>query len=279
MKSVNPIALTKWKEGKLTSTPDLVATEEPLEIRLGYGPMDNRVEKKVAITMRTPGHDFELSLGFLFNEGIISSNDHVLSIKYCSNYGKEENKENVVRVELKEGVEPKLKSLERNFYTTSSCGICGKASIDSVTTSCTHIINSSLEIKAELVKKLPEIQNQKQLVFKHTGGLHSSALFNQKGELINLFEDVGRHNALDKLIGWGIQTSRIPFSDFILLVSGRVSFELIQKAFMAHLPIVVAIGAPSSLAVDFADEAGITLVGFTKKESFNIYTHTSRIIL
>jgi FdhD protein len=279
---VAPVNIVRWENGSLNHTSDLLASEEPMEIRLGYGEMENRLEKTIAVTMRTPGNDFDLALGFLFTEGIVHSNESVLSVKYCLDHGKEESKNNIVRVELRPEIIPDLNLSERNFYTTSSCGICGKASIDSIKTVCQFDVNTNhseqLKISSKTIASLPEKLKTKQLIFEHTGGLHSSVLFHLNGNLSALYEDVGRHNALDKIIGWALQKDQLPLTNNILLVSGRTSFELIQKAYMAGIQIVVAIGAPSSLAVDFANEIGITLIGFTKKERFNVYSNPDRIV-
>ena len=279
---VAPIKLVRWEKDQFITASDLLATEEPMEIRLGYGEMDNRLEKTIAVTMRTTGNDFDLALGFLFTEGIVHSYESILSVKYCSDHGKEESKNNIVRVELRPEVVPDLNLSERNFYTTSSCGICGKASIDNIKTVCQFDENTNqseqLKVSAKTIASLPEKLKTKQLIFEHTGGLHSSVLFDLNGTLTSLYEDVGRHNALDKIIGWALQKGQLPLRNNILLVSGRTSFELIQKAYMSGIQIVVAIGAPSSLAVDFSNEIGITLVGFTKKDRFNVYSNPNRIV-
>lgn len=258
-------------------TVDLLAVEEPLEIRLGYGPREERAQRKVAITMRTPGHDFELALGFLITEGILTSKDDVYAIKYCTELNTLENHENIVRVELNEEVAVNLESLQRNFYTTSSCGICGKESIEAVRTVCRYHSASFIgRVAPDVIVELPQTLRAQQQVFAHTGGLHACALFDTTGQLVGVREDVGRHNALDKLIG--AMASNLPLSEHILLLSGRASFELLQKAAMAGIPIVCAIGAPSSLAVQMANESGITLIGFLREQRFNIYTHPNRIM-
>lgn len=257
---------------------DLLAVEEPLEIRLVYGPMAERKQKNISITMRTPGHDFELATGFLFTEGIIKNATDILNI---SHYNSLLNPENIVIVELKENVELELAKLERNFYTTSSCGVCGKASIDAVkTTTETHktVGNSDLKVEQTLLFKLPKILRNHQEVFETTGGLHASALFDTEGKLLITHEDVGRHNALDKLIGVALLQNLTLLDNYILLLSGRASFELIQKAAMAGIKIVAAIGAPSSLAVQMANEFGMTLIGFLKDTRFNIYSGEERIL-
>lgn len=276
MKSpVKNIHVTKInKEGVLTK-PDLLAVEEPLEIRLGFGVGSEREQKSLSVTMRTPGHDFELALGFLLTEGIISSGEQVESIKYCSTV-KPEEVENVVRVELKPEVKLDFKKFQRHFYTSSSCGVCGKSSIDAIKVNG-KAIDSNWAIPSSVIYSLPGKLRKAQHVFEHTGGLHASALFNQMGELIILREDVGRHNALDKVIG-AMLLKKEALSNYVLMVSGRTSFELIQKAAVAGIPIIAAVGAPSSLAVHLAKETGMTLLGFVREAGFNIYCGEQRII-
>ena len=254
---------------------DLLAVEEPLEIRLGFGVASEREQKSLSVTMRTPGHDFELALGFLLTEGIISSGEQVESIKYCNSV-KQEEFENVVRVELKPDVQIDFKKFQRHFYTSSSCGVCGKSSIDAIKVKG-KAIESGLTLSSSVIYSLPDKLRKAQLVFEHTGGLHASALFNQAGELIILREDVGRHNALDKIIGAMLFKNEVPMSDFILMLSGRTSFELVQKAAVAGIPVIAAVGAPSSLAVDLAKETGMTLLGFVREGGFNIYCGEQRI--
>ena len=254
---------------------DLLAVEEPLEIRLGFGVASEREQKSLSVTMRTPGHDFELALGFLLTEGIISSGEQVESIKYCNSV-KQEEFENVVRVELKPDVQIDFKKFQRHFYTSSSCGVCGKSSIDAIKVKG-KAIESGLTLSSSVIYSLPDKLRKAQHVFEHTGGLHASALFNQAGALIILREDVGRHNALDKVIGAMLLKKEVPLSNFILLVSGRTSFELVQKAAVAGIPVIAAVGAPSSLAVDLAKETGMTLLGFVREGGFNIYCGEQRI--
>jgi FdhD protein len=273
---VRPVEVTTIARSARDVRPDLLAAEEPLEIRIGYGPMGNRHQQSLSVTMRTPGHDFELAVGFLFTEGIIYSYQQVESIKYCEDGGRQEEKENVVRVELKPDVAIDLQKLQRNFYTTSSCGVCGKSSIDAVKQYC-PVIPVSWQVKPEVIHSLPDALLQSQLVFEHTGGLHASGLFTPEGKLGLLREDIGRHNALDKIIGAMLVKNEVPLSNYILLVSGRASFELVQKAAMSGIPMLAAVGAPSSLAVQLAADCGITLLGFVRNNRFNIYSTPQRI--
>ncbi len=253
---------------------DMLAAEEPLEIRIAFADSGSRIQKSISVTMRTPGNDFELASGFLFTEGIIKSFEDIQSIKHCD--GKNEN---VVRVELKDDVSFEFGKLERNFYTTSSCGVCGKSSIEAIKTVC-HLSTSNVDtltLSPEIICTLPSVLRNRQDVFDFTGGLHACGLFDTSGDLLLMREDVGRHNALDKLIGSSLNQSLLPLDKYLLLLSGRASFELIQKAWMAGIKIVAAIGAPSSLAVQMAEESGITLIGFLRNETFNIYSGAHRI--
>jgi FdhD protein len=256
--------------------PDLLAMEEPLEIRIGFGLMTDRQQKSLSVTMRTPGYDFELAIGFLFTEGIIQHIDQIESVKYCEDIGKQEEKGNVVRVELKPEVQIDFEKLQRHFYTSSSCGVCGKSSIESVKVLC-QPLGEGFSISASLIHQLPDTLRKAQAVFEYTGGLHAVGLFDKSGELILLREDVGRHNALDKAIGAMVIKKQVPLSDYALLVSGRASFELVQKAAVAGIPVLAAVGAPSSLAVALAKESGMTLLGFVRQERFNIYCGDQRI--
>ncbi|MFY0675239.1 MAG: formate dehydrogenase accessory sulfurtransferase FdhD [Bacteroidia bacterium] len=278
--SVYKVNVVKVNNEGVKHCPDLVSVEEPLEIRLTYGHNENRTKKTISITMRTPGNDFELALGFLFSENIISSTNQIENIRYCTEPETEDAVDNVVIVELKPRVSVDLNKLERHFYTTSSCGVCGKTSIEAVqVASCTRINLTQSSVSASVIHQLPIQLKQKQSVFAYTGGLHGCALFTTKGELLLTREDVGRHNALDKLIGAAISNKSIDLGSCILQLSGRISFELVQKAAMAAIPVVAAVGAPSSLAVRSANDFGITLIGFSRDERFNIYTHKNRLTL
>lgn len=268
--AVTKLAISRMNEGVLTQTDDLLATEEPLEIRLVYGTLTQPVKKNLAVTMRTPGNDEELATGFLYTEGIISDVEDVASCK--------ELRENVIEIRLKENVNPDLKNLERNFYTTSSCGVCGKASIDAIRTECVIYDKAKpFTISSDVIHLLPETLRDHQSAFQDTGGIHAAALFDISGNVLMVREDVGRHNAMDKLAGAALKHGLIPLQQHILLLSGRASFELVQKATMAGLKVIVSVGAPSSLAVETADEFGITLIGFAKKDRFNIYCNPERV--
>jgi FdhD protein len=257
------------------SDTDVLAVEEPLEIRLGLSGVPKH--KAISITMRTPGDDFDLAAGFLFTEGIIQTRAQIDKIRYCGLPAKDKNIKNTLVVELAEGVELDLKGLERNFYTTSSCGVCGKSSIEALYTGAKRI-ESDMAVGSEVINSLPGILRAAQAVFERTGGLHASALFDIHGNLDIVREDVGRHNALDKVIGAKFMAGETPLNDRILLVSGRASFELVQKALMAGIPVLAAVGAPSSLAVELAAEFGMTLIGFVRDERFNIYTGEERVV-
>lgn len=270
--SIAEVPVRKVVDSEITDTDDILAIEEPLEIRLTYGPADKRVTKSLSVTMRTPGNDAELATGFLYTEGIIKQSSDIKNCIVLPN--------NIVQVIISEYISLDLSKLERNFYTTSSCGVCGKSSIDAVKTVC-DIKTSGEEVQfsAELIYTLPDILRKNQDVFDRTGGLHASALFYTDGNLIITREDVGRHNALDKLIGVALSQGLLPLDKYLLLLSGRASFELIQKAAMAGIKVVAAVGAPSSLAVQLAEESGITLAGFLRGNRFNIYSNKQRIII
>ena len=252
---------TAWRSDELTS-------EEPLEIRVNSVP--------VSVTMRTPGADFDLAAGFLVTEGVIVGADDILSMRMCPHADGGDTL-NVVEVTLRDGTAP---TPQRAFYTTSSCGICGKASIDAVRTASRYDVHEDpLRMTPELLATLPPRQRQAQKVFARTGGLHAAALFDAKGELVCLREDVGRHNAFDKVIGWAATQRLLPLRSHVILASGRASFELTQKALMAGIPVVAAVSAPSQLAVDLARESGMTLIGFLRGEQMNVYTGQERIAL
>jgi len=271
------VSIVKITGDSARNVPDLLVIEEPLEIRLAFG---DKVQN-LAVTMRTPGHDADLALGFLFTEGIIAGAGDVKAVEHaflpCS-----ENKQNTILVTLNEGVVPHLRQAERNFYTTSSCGVCGKASIEAIRT-VSAFGKGLLEpwgkegIDRAFILGLPERLAKEQEIFAETGGLHAAALFDINGSLLLVREDVGRHNAVDKLIGAAMMQGMLPLGQAVLLLSGRASFELVQKAAMAGIPVIAAVGAPSSLAVSLAEEFGTTLIGFLRKNRFNIYSGAHRM--
>ncbi len=268
---VNNVLIRKVDGATSYQLPDVLSIEEPLEIKIIYGPAEERKQKNIAVTMRTPGNDIELATGFLFTEGIISSYKDVKNSFESGNKTSLQN--NTVITELTENFNPQLMHADRNFYTTSSCGVCGKSSITSIKTNNAfiHLAKPAIKIDAALLYQLPNKLQTAQNNFSATGGIHASGLFNLQGNLILLREDVGRHNALDKLIGAALSKNMLPLQQHILVLSGRASFELIQKAAMAGIGIVAAIGAPSTLAVQLAMECDITLLGFLKENRFNIY--------
>lgn len=276
------VSIVKIAGDSVRTVPDLLAIEEPLEIRLAFG---DKLQN-LAVTMRTPGHDADLALGFLFTEGIITGAEGVKSVEHvflpCL-----ENKQNTILVTLNEGVVPNLRQAERNFYTTSSCGVCGKASIEAIRTVSAFGVKppeagtcgagEKEGIDPAFILGLPERLVGEQAVFAQTGGLHAAALFDINGSLLLVREDVGRHNAVDKLIGALAMEGRLPLGRSVLLLSGRASFELVQKAAMAGIPVIAAVGAPSSLAVSLAEEFGTTLIGFLRNNRFNIYSGAHRV--
>ena len=253
----------------VAATHDILVTEEPLEIRLGHGPEHDRHEFRLSVTMRTPGNDEELALGFLFTEGIITERSEVLRVAPCLNV-KDEERGNVVRAELLPSIDLEPARWQRNFYTSSSCGVCGKTSIDAVHATCTRTIEPFGTIDRDVITALPERMRAAQTVFKHTGGIHAAALFDRNGDLILLREDIGRHNAVDKLVGAMLMNDLDP-QEKILLVSGRAGFELVQKCVVAGIPAMAAVGAPSSIAVQLARPSGLLLIGFLREGRFNQY--------
>ena len=263
---------------KVVEEEDLVAAEEPLGIQLGYSTEAGRETRELAVTMRTPGNDLELVLGFLFTEGVIRGINDVSSIRHCENVSSRENAGNLVKVELSEGVRLAPHLLQRHSFISSSCGVCGKASIEAVR-SHRSVPSSSARLRvspATLLSLSGSVFSQ-QRVFGATGGLHAAALFDADGNLLLVREDIGRHNAVDKLVGVSLSDGRLPLEKHILFLSGRACFELIQKAALAGINIVSAVGAPSSLAVECASDFGMTLVGFLRGERFNVYSGAERI--
>jgi len=266
---VSGIQVQRFDGGASVPADDILVTEEPLEIRLGHGPVDERKEFRLSVTMRTPGNDEELALGFLFTEGLVTDPAEVLRVEYCANV-KLEERGNVVRAELRPDVEIDPARWQRNFYTTSSCGVCGKSSIEAVRAQCLRSITPWGHVDPAVITSLSDRMREAQTVFRHTGGIHAAALFDREGKLLLLREDIGRHNAVDKVIGAALNL-QLPTFGLQLLVSGRAGFELVQKCVVAGIPLMAAVGAPSSLAVTLAKERGLTLIGFLRGERFNIY--------
>jgi FdhD protein len=265
--NVHVVALN---DGVRSERTDTLAAEEPLEIRV-QGP--GQEQRPVAVTMRTPGGDFELAVGFLFTEGLIAPSD-VSRVAYCDTLPGEDQHYNVVSVTLQRPFD--FDALKRNFYATSSCGVCGKAALDDIEVRCAPVAEGPT-VTTEVVLGLPDALRAAQKVFARTGGLHAAGLFDVEGRLLSVREDVGRHNAVDKVIGEQVLAGRVPLSDHVLQVSGRLSFEIVQKAAVAGIPIVSAVSAPSSLAVEAGERFGMTLVGFVREGRLNVYTHPERV--
>lgn len=252
-----------YEDGISQPRQDAVAVEEPLEIRLDYGPETQRTIRPLSVTMRTPGCEADLAVGFLLTEGIVGQRADILRVQ-------EDPNGNSVVVSLRAGLSPALQSVDRNFYTTSSCGVCGKSSIDAVRLA-SRPVDGQLKVSTVTILTMPELLRQSQQAFEQTGGLHAAGLFAADGKLLLSREDVGRHNAVDKLIGASTESMVLPLSQAVLCLSGRISFELVQKAAMAGIPVVVAVGSPSSLAIRLAEEQGITVCGFVRGKRFNVY--------
>ncbi|QVQ52889.1 formate dehydrogenase accessory sulfurtransferase FdhD [Spiractinospora alimapuensis] len=261
------------RDGVPDTRVDTLVVEEPLEIRLNG--------RALTVTMRTPGNDFDLAVGFLVSEGVVSRESDIAAIRYCAGATEDGyNTYNVLDVALAPGVPEPEATLERNFYTTSSCGLCGKASLDAVRTIAPwSVAEDPARFTPETLSALPDALRAAQRVFDRTGALHGAGLFTSDGELLVTREDVGRHNAVDKLVGWAAREGRLPLRETALMVSGRASFELVQKAVMAGIPALTAVSAPSSLAVDLAQETGLTLVGFLRGASMNVYAGAERVAL
>lgn len=267
-RSLDLTQVSEWDDGKIIRKEDYLAAEEPLEIRVGDEPL--------SVTMRTPGDDLELAAGFLFTEGIVTRRAQIVSLDAVVQDG-EPNRGNVVRAVLAPEAAPDFEKMKRHFFAASSCGICGKASIDSVRARTLEPPNPEFRVDAEVLLRLPDALRASQAVFGRTGGLHAAALFDAKGELLVLREDIGRHNAVDKVIGWALLENRVPLGQVVLLVSGRGGFEIVQKAIVAGLPVVASVSAPSSLAVQLARELRLTLIGFLRGRRFVIYAGEERI--
>lgn len=253
---------------------DYVATEEPLEIRLSA--RDDEI-KTVAITMRTPGNDYELAAGFLYGEGLVQRKEEINQIAYCVGSDRSLQEYNSLNVSLNRLILPELPQLDRHFFTNSACGICGTTMLDDLKERDLPDLGNELIVSDTVLTQLPDELRKAQRLFDSTGGLHAAALFDIEGNLLALREDVGRHNALDKLVGWGLLQKQLPFTNHIIMVSGRASYELLQKCVVAGAPVLCAVSAPSSLAVELAAEFGVTLVGFLRHERFNVYTGIERI--
>ena len=274
---VTPISIHKVSIDNIAyEQPDLLAIEEPLEIRLGFGPIEERQQRSLTVTMRTPGHDEELATGYLFAEGIIRDTDDMVSCRHCVQDAAKQG--NVLRIELNPNLVVDWALLERHTYRSSSCGVCGKTSIEAIQAACpTPIGDNSFWVGSDIIQALPARVMQVQRAFAFTGGVHAAALFDANGAVSLVREDVGRHNALDKLMGAALWKGQMPLTNSGVFLSGRIGFELVQKAWMAGVPILAAVGAPTSLAVELAKEAGITLIGFVRNERFNIYSGFDRV--
>ncbi len=258
----------EWNDGQRSRREDYLATEEPLEIRIGDAPL--------SVTMRTPGHDLELAAGLLFTEGLVTNRDQIIALEIPIQDG-DANHGNVIQAELAPEAAPDLEKMRRHFFAASGCGICGKASINSVRARALQALNSDFRFDPQILVGLPDTLRASQAVFGRTGGLHAAALFSASGELLVAREDIGRHNAVDKVVGWALLESRVPLSDQILLLSGRGGFEIVQKAIVAGIPAVASVSAPSSLAVQLARELRLTLVGFLRGRRFVVYAGEERI--
>jgi FdhD protein len=267
-RSVDLTQVSEWDDGRLRRKDDYLAAEEPLEIRVGDDPL--------SVTMRTPGHDRELAAGFLFTEGLIQHREQILKLETAEPHDGT-NRGNVIEAALAPEAAPDFAKMKRHFFAASSCGICGKASIDSIRSRLLAAPNPDFRLDAEILVRLPDALRDSQDVFQRTGGLHAAALFDPSGKLLVLREDIGRHNAVDKVIGWALLEDRVPLSDSVLLVSGRGGFEIVQKSIVAGVPVVASVSAPSSLAVQLARELHLTLIGFLRGRRFVIYAGEERM--
>lgn len=275
---IRKVQILKYQDGQFSPRTDHLATEEPLEIQLSFGPSEQRTQRSLAITMRTPGQDFDLVYGFLFTEGIIHRRNDVIQMRYPGNQLDPEAQENIVLVELHPHTNFDFERLNRHFYTSSSCGICGKTSLEMVQPHAHFLLDPlNPQVTPPILLRLPQLLLPQQSLFGRTGGIHAAGLFSATGDLLLLREDVGRHNAVDKVLGAALQKHDFPLRTEILLVSGRAGFELVQKAIMAGLSVMAAVGAPSSLATELAEAHNLTLIGFLRDGSFNVYTGKERI--
>jgi len=272
------ITVDKFSQGSANSVTDHVAVEEPLEIRLGYATQDGRTASSISITMRTPGNDAELALGFLYSESMINSPDDISAVEHVGAAAPDSGHHNIIRVDLAPHVAVDLGRLQRHFYTTSSCGVCGKSSLDALRVTGADVMAlGSTRFPVDVLTKMPDALRAHQGTFDQTGGLHAAAAFNSQGEILVVHEDVGRHNAVDKVVGTLLLQKQLPAHDLGLIVSGRASFELMQKTLLGGFPLLAAVSAPSSLAVQLAQEFNVSLVGFLRGETFNIYSAGERI--
>ena len=267
-RDIDVTLVQEWNDGRVRSVQDYLVGEEPLQIRVGKHPL--------SVTMRTPGHDIEIAAGFLFTEGIIQRREQIVSIGHADDC-KPTERGNIIQVELTDDVALDFESTQRNFFASSSCGICGKASIESVRARGIRAPNRYFRVDAEVFCRVPDALRSAQQIFGRTGGLHAAGLFDASGKLLAEREDIGRHNAVDKIIGWALRENRVPLSESVLMVSGRGGFEIIQKAAMAGLPVVASVSACSSLAVQFAREVGMTLIGFLRGRRFVVYSGGERL--
>lgn len=276
--SSQSISVEKVRANSARSVTDHVAVEEPLEIRLGYSTPEGRTAKSISITMRTPGNDAELAAGFLYSESIVRSKEDIASIEHIGSVAPDTGSHNIIRVDLAPQVEVDLGRLQRHFYTTSSCGVCGKSSLDALRVTGAQAQEAVPGIFAKKVLTgMPDALRSHQETFEQTGGLHAAAAFSSQGEILVVHEDVGRHNAVDKVVGTLLMQALLPANELGLLVSGRASFELMQKTLIAGFPLLAAVSAPSSLAVQLAQEFNVSLVGFLRGDTFNIYSAGERI--
>ncbi len=267
-RDIDVTLVQEWNDGRVRPVQDYLVGEEPLQIRVGRHPL--------SVTMRTPGHDLELAAGFLFTEGIIQRREQIVSLDHADDCRPTE-RGNIIQVELTDDVGLDFESTQRNFFASSSCGICGKASIESVRARGIRALNPYLRVDAEVLCRIPDALRSAQQIFGRTGGLHAAGLFGASGKLLAEREDIGRHNAVDKIIGWALRENRLPLSQSVLMVSGRGGFEIIQKTAMAGLPVVASVSACSSLAVQFAREVGMTLIGFLRGRRFVVYSGGERL--
>lgn len=277
--SSTAVDISKVRNGVRETLADHVAVEEPLEIRLGYGTPEGRATRSISITMRTPGNDRELAAGFLYTEAIVRRLEDIASIETCGPPAPDSGNHNVIRVDLAKGVEVDLGRLQRHFYTTSSCGVCGKTSLDALRVAgAASQHGNTIRFRRAALVRMPDALRAAQATFDATGGLHAAAAFSPEGDLIITMEDVGRHNAVDKVVGSLLLNNELPAIRLGLMVSGRASFELMQKTLVAGMPLLAAISAPSSLAVQLAKEFDMSLIGFLRGDTFNIYAGAERII-